>query len=538
MAAASDQARDVESEAKIFISYSRKDMAFADQLEAALKARGFEPLIDRTEIYAFEDWWKRLEALMRGADTVVFVLSPDSVVSHEALKEVAYAGSLNKRFAPIVSKRVEDSLVPKALRRLNFIFFDDQTGFESSADQLAEALRTDIVWIREHTEFGEAARNWVAAGRPSGLLLRTPSLEMAEHWIGTRPSGAPEPTHEICEFVAASRHGARSAQQLRRIVEASMFTLLVVIIIGLIGWINEGRLKAQWRWYRTVRPFVAANIQPYVLSAPIERELKPKDSFRECVEQGHDYCPQMIVVPAGSFMMGASPTEKGRDLDEGPQHKVTIVKPFAVSEFDLTFDEWDTCVAYGDCAEGVSDAGWGRGRLPVINVSWDDAQHYVAWLSKMTGKSYRLLSEAEYEYAARGGTQTAYPWGDVIQLNGMAMANCNGCGSKWGNLQTAPVGSFAANGFGLYDMVGNVWKWVLDCYHPSYAVGTPQGNVDAPADGSEWIAGCPGNGRHVVRGASWYARPESIRSAFRDWNSTGVRDDLVGFRIGRTLITR
>jgi hypothetical protein len=149
-------------------------MAFADRLETALKARGFEPLIDRTEIYAFEDRWKRIEALIGKADTVVFVLSPDAVASEVALKEVAHAASLNKRFAPIVCRRVEDRAIPDALRRLNFIFFDDPVRFDVAADQLAEALQTDIVWVRQHTEFGEAARRWAAAGRPGSLLLRSP----------------------------------------------------------------------------------------------------------------------------------------------------------------------------------------------------------------------------------------------------------------------------------------------------------------------------------------------------------------------------
>ena len=134
-----------EPKAKIFVSYSRKDIAFADRLEAALKSRGFEPLIDRTEIYAFEDWWKRLQALIIRADTVVFVISPDAVGSYQALREVEYAASLNKRFAPIVCRRAEESSTPEALRRLNFIFFDDPTRFEVSADRLAEALLTDKI---------------------------------------------------------------------------------------------------------------------------------------------------------------------------------------------------------------------------------------------------------------------------------------------------------------------------------------------------------------------------------------------------------
>src|SRR6266404_8781015 len=182
---------DKRPETKAFISYSRKDMAFAERLEAALKARGIEPLIDRSEIYAFEDWWKRIEALIVQADTIVMVLSPDAISSEVCKKEVAFAASLNKRFAPIVWRRVDDRAVPEALRRLNFIFFDEETRFEASADQFADALSIDIDWIRKHTEFGDAARRWDSGGRPSGLLLRSPVLEEAERWIASRPVAAP-----------------------------------------------------------------------------------------------------------------------------------------------------------------------------------------------------------------------------------------------------------------------------------------------------------------------------------------------------------
>jgi tetratricopeptide (TPR) repeat protein len=230
-----DVARDVEPKARIFISYSRKDIAFADQLEKALKARGFEPWIDRTVIYAFEDWWKRIVALIGKADTVVFVLSPDSVVSDVALKEVEYAASLNKRFAPIVCQRVADDAIPEALRRLNFIFFDNAADFGASAERLAEALQTDIDWVRQHTEFGEAARRWSKAARPGGLLLRSPALEDAERWIASRPRGAPEPTAETQQFVAASRRGTT---RRRNILTGSLAAGLVVALAlaGLAYW--------------------------------------------------------------------------------------------------------------------------------------------------------------------------------------------------------------------------------------------------------------------------------------------------------------
>jgi hypothetical protein len=235
MTAVAAPSSDVHLRAKIFISYSRKDMAFADRLEVALKARGFEPLIDRTEIYAFEDWWKRIEALIARADTLVFVISPDAVASDVATKEVAYAASLNKRLAPIVCRRVTDYALPDPLRRLNFIFFDEPTQFESSANRLAEALQTDIGWIRCHTEYGEAATQWAANGRPNGLLLRSPSLEVAERWIASRPRGAPEPTAQTQAFVAESRRGAT---RRRNVLTASLAAGLVIALAlsGLAFW--------------------------------------------------------------------------------------------------------------------------------------------------------------------------------------------------------------------------------------------------------------------------------------------------------------
>jgi tetratricopeptide (TPR) repeat protein len=221
----------VQAKAKVFISYSRKDMVFADRLEAALKARGFEPLIDRTDIYAFEQWWERIEALIARADTVVFVLSPDAVVSDVALREVSFASSLNKRFAPIVCRRVDHKRVPDPLARLNFIFFDDAAQFDQSADRLAEALNTDISWIRQHTEFGGQARRWALAKQPSGLLLRSLVLEQAESWIASRPGGAPAPTDETQAFIRRSRQGATR----RRNTLAGSLAAGLVVALSLAG---------------------------------------------------------------------------------------------------------------------------------------------------------------------------------------------------------------------------------------------------------------------------------------------------------------
>jgi formylglycine-generating enzyme required for sulfatase activity len=181
-------------------------------------------------------------------------------------------------------------------------------------------------------------------------------------------------------------------------------------ILGVIAWINQSFRKEQWNWYSNVKPYRRANFENHVLTAARERALKAGDPFRECDKD----CPWMIVVPAGKFMMGSPETEAGRLAHEGPQHSVTIARPFAVSMFLVTFADWDACVAVGVCPRegGAVDAGWGRGTRPVINVSWEHAQAYVKWLSEMTGKQYQLLSEAEWEYAARAGTTTPFYWGD------------------------------------------------------------------------------------------------------------------------------
>ena len=192
---------------------------------------------------------------------------------------------------------------------------------------------------------------------------------------------------------------------------------------------------------------------------------------------------------------------------ELPVHQVTVPS-FAIGKYEVTFAEWDACVAGGGC-KGYQprDQGWGRGNRPVIGVSWEDAQAYVIWLSAQTGKTYRLPSEAEWEYAARAGTETKYHWGNSIV--GQNRANCEGCGSLWDGEETALVGSFGPNAFGLHDIHGNVWEWVLDCWNSNYR-GAPS-NEQAREAGS-----C---GSHPIRGGSWENITRNRRSAERSWSS-------------------
>jgi formylglycine-generating enzyme required for sulfatase activity len=244
-----------------------------------------------------------------------------------------------------------------------------------------------------------------------------------------------------------------------------------------------------------------------------ELALKPKDSFKEC-----DACPEMIVVPAGSFTMGSSASEPQHLGSEGPQHRVNFAHPFAVGKFSVTFAEWDACVADGGCnGYRPNDHGWGRERRPVINVSWEDAKTYLAWLSRKTGKTHRLLSESEREYVTRAGTTTPYWTGATISKQ---QAKHVGDG-------TLPVDSLQPNPWGLYHVHGNVYEWVEDCWNASYR--------GAPTDGSAWTAGdC---GRRVLRGGSWFDIPENLRSADRIADTAGLRAYNIGFRLARSLLT-
>jgi formylglycine-generating enzyme required for sulfatase activity len=276
-----------------------------------------------------------------------------------------------------------------------------------------------------------------------------------------------------------------------------------------------------------------AQLQSVPLAAPPfvpipstrEHALQPGDSFKEC-----DNCPEMVVVPIGSFIMGSPETEIGRGSNEGPQHLVTFAYRLAVGRFSVTFDEWDACVADGGC-NGYSppDQEWGRGRRPVINVSWNDVKTYLAWLSHKIAKSYRLPSEAEREYVTRAGTTTPFWWGSSISTSqanykGTETYGDDGVRGEFRN-QSLPVDSFAPNPWGLYQVHGNVSEWTEDCRHDNY--------IDAPTDGSVWIA--PNCNQRVRRGGSIGSPPSVLRSASRLFGRATDAYPFLGFRVARTL---
>jgi len=313
-------------------------------------------------------------------------------------------------------------------------------------------------------------------------------VEAVQLW--TRAEGEP-----VAERAASLQ---RVQSNLKTIIERHPGSALAVrLVIGeTVGPLSVARVERAASEAQARAAAAAARFKPVNDTAGVGRV------FRDCPD-----CPEMVVLPAGATRLASG-------LD------VTIAAPFAVGKFEVTFAQWDACVAQGGCSHRPDDRGWGRGRQPVMNVNWDDAQQYVAWLSRTTGKTYRLLSEAEWEYAAQAGSGR-----EQVAQAGANQANCDGCGSRWDNKQTAPVGSFAANAFGLHDMLGNVWEWTADCWNESHA--------RAASDGSARITGdCS---RRVLRGGSWSVNPGDARSAYRVRVTTDGRNVNLGFRVARTL---
>jgi len=520
---------------RVFLSYSRNDGIFVHRLAKAVAAKGYEPDFDQssfdpaniaTGISAEDDWWRRLQDMIAAADVMVFVVSPDSAASKICDEEIAYARGIGKRVIPILRRPIDFAKAPPRLAALNIkiqFLEDSDSAFDVNLAELCAALDVDVDWHRESRRLTGLAVRWNQRGRPDDLLVTTADIGAIGNLLERRPRSAPEPSPILVELRDKSRARLDSEARLRRRMQTAVSFLLVGVIVGLVGWINQQFIKEQWRWYTVTLPYMLSQVRPSVLSAEAERGLKPGASFKECAT----HCPVMIVVPAGSFIMGSPENERGRNSREEPLHRVTIANPLAISKYELRFADWDACAAYGNCDPDIEDSGFGRGVQPVINVNWNDAQRYAAWLSQMTGKTYRLLTEAEYEYAARAGAQTAYPWGGEIGTNN---ADCTSCGSRWDNTRPAPVGSFAPNQFGLYDMVGNTWEWVQDCVHNDY-------NNGAPTDGSAWIQSGDCKER-MVRGGSWSNPPEDLRSAARQWDPINDRYYRLSFRVVRTLEAR
>lgn len=480
---------------RIFICYAREDESFVLPLATILKDRGVPVWLDQWDIPATANYNRSIDKAIRDCAKFIVVLSQHSVESTEVEGEWLMALDEKKPILPVLRSPCQ---VPRQLRAIHRVDFSSKAvNDENSLRQLLRALANP-------------------AEPPAQVTVGESEAQKDSQVIKKPTAGVDDGYHRLMALV-----GIRNA------------LACIAVIPGVVGW---------WFWPPKKEnpepppppPAPAATVPaPVPVPAPAKApEAKgaagekaaaasdakdAKKSFPVGIAE-----PAMIAIPAGSFRMGDIQGVGAKD--ELPVHTVQIRKSFALGRFEVTFDEYDA-FAKGTGRPLPSDQGWGRGRRPVINVSWEDAQAYAKWLSEQTGKKYRLPTEAEWEYAARAKTETRYWWSDEI---GKGSANCDGCGSQWDNKQTAPVGSFKANIFGLHDTAGNVWEWVEDCWHDHYN--------GAPTEGRAWIGENNGQcGQRVFRGGSWNFPPVYLRSSFRHRYHAGLRDDNVGFRLAQDL---
>ena len=336
------------------------------------------------------------------------------------------------------------------------------------------------------------------------------------------PTPQPEPSqpHQTPELTPPGQGVVSSSP---RSIIPTWFGMIVLLVAAGGG--------GYWLAYQSETPGPSpphpSQVAPPLASSP---PAKPPEATTQPAATRHQtLLPKMVTIPKGNFQMGSPADEPERDSDEGPQHLVNVAA-FELGKTEVTFDEWDACVTAGGCQHKPDDAGWGRGKRPVINVTRDDAKAYVAWLKRETGERWRLPTEAEWEYAARAGTTTTFSTGACIttlQANYNGNYDYNNCGAKTDVYlgKTQPVGSYPPNPWGLYDMHGNVWEWLEDCYRDSYKA--------APTDGSASTQGpCRG---WVQRGGSWSNVPRNLRSAIRGKGGPDNRSISFGFRVAKTL---
>jgi formylglycine-generating enzyme required for sulfatase activity len=543
-----------------FISYGRDDSkAFAIQLHNILSEYGFQIYIDKEYIpLAINDGIEK-------SHNFIFVISPSSVNTEYCLKELEYADQLNKRIIPLRHVKLDKNkdIMPGALRKLNLLDFHENK-FEKTLPVLLEALSRQREYVEQHTRILMDALKWQRRNYDSQLLLHGDDLESAEIWLQNVQE---QQTHQPVEiqrcFIAQSRIAKRdfkSAQFKKRLGQL----LISGLIIGVVGltWYawkqtelaqkakKEVEVQAQLlqKTQQQVKDFEELVRQKGIqleVCQPDQQQLKSCQQrlaqlekpaeitgkiFQDTLADGTKG-PEMVWIPAGTFPMG-NIQDKGFP-NEKPVHKVSI-EQFAMGRYEVTFDEYDK-FAEATGRKKPDDEGWGRGYRPVINVSWHDATAYTEWLSKQTGKPYRLPSEAQWEYAARANTVTSRYWGnnpdEACDYANVHDKTSKGKDAKWtyhkctdGYEKTAPVdSSFKPNAFGLFNMLGNVWEWNADLWHENYK--------NAPDDGKVWDYGNQVSTHRVLRGCSFYSKVKYCRAATRLKSKGLTKKDSWGFRV-------
>jgi formylglycine-generating enzyme required for sulfatase activity len=546
--------------ADIFISHKSERRAAAEHFAEVLKRYGYSVWFDY-ELAMGEDFAARIEHEIREAKALLVLWCSRSVVSPWVREEVHLARELGI----LVPVKIENCQIPIDSQLVPAIELSAWDGGPraSALDPLIDALEkvTGRRTVLARKSLREYEDEWWRLGspRPRAFALKTALEEPETKRFGLKPPPpalpAPAPSPPVAKRfgrkppppaspvpapMPAERLAGRDWERFHigdSYDASSIEAYIKQYEVSEPRWARRAkkrlavikaalREKAAAERARHARYRAEGRIRvatPITRPAGLEWFL-PGAGRTECFKDA-EFAPEMVAVPAGEFWMGSKDGEGNGD--ERPRHKVTIAEPFAVGRFAVTFDEWDAARAAGGVSHKPSGQIGGRGRRrPVIDVSWDDARAYVKWLSFTTVQPYRLLSEAEWEYCCRAGTETQFWWGDGISRE-QASYDGNyafGKGAK-DNQKLAPVNSFRPNPWGLYQVHGNVWEWCADCWHGNYR--------DAPADGSAWTAG--DSQYRVLRGGSWGGGPDTLRSARRIVNSRDDRFQDVGFRVARTL---
>ena len=469
---------------RIFLGHASEDKPRVRELYHQLKAQGFSPWLDAVDLMPGQNWRIEIPNAIKSAGIFLACLSKQSIAKQSYVqREFRYALSAYAERVPgsifLIPVRLDECEVPDLrlpelelnLRDLHWVDLFDADGFERLLQSIGHELS-------------------MVASEPSKKAPPTYISEASLPISSSERSESPQPS------IAATRASNPT-------IKAAWIGAGAVIVAGLFTspWL-EDLLTA-------LKPAVMPPPQqatddgsPETIEPAAGPDRQPFESFRDCAR---DLCPEMVMLPAGTFLMGSPENEEGRFDNEGPQHEVTISQPFAIGKYEVTFEEYDH-FAEATGREKPNDEGWGGGKRPVINVGWEDANAYCAWL----GQGYRLPTEAEWEYAARAGTTTRYSLGDDITTQQVNFSNVLA--------KTADVGSYPANPWGLLDMHGNVWEWVADWYgdYPAGAATDPEGPTNGPF--------------RVVRGGSWNDDAGIVCSAFRYGFEPGNRYNVLGFR--------
>ena len=555
--------------APVFVSHSSKDLARVRTLVTALETRGVACWFSERDIAAGDNYGDAIVDAIERAPAMVLVFSHNANDSDEIKKEVALASQRRITVAPV---RIEDVQPSKAFRyelaTRNWIdlFPDSEAGVAKLRDRLASIVSA--------APEGETAAPTpklapIPSQQPSPLPTPRRLLVVAAAaaiavagavlWFTIRPPPppvSPAPLAAPTQPASATSVAAPIQPTPAASVAAPTQPAPAVSVAAPTQPAPAASVAAPTQpapaaaVAAPIQPAPAAAVAPPTQPAPAASVAAPASKpapslsvgpaptiaaddpggevFKEC-----DHCPEMVVVPAGKTMLGSPIGESGRQTTEMTPHEVDVAKPFAVGRATITFDEWDACLAEGGCANWrPGDYGFGRGGRPVIFVSWSDAQSYVDWLKRKTGQPYRLLSEAEWEYAARGCLDLKCPYapfwfGAITPEIAVYDSRHSYQGSPKAApaLKTAPAESGKPNPFGLYNILGNVRQWAADCWN-----ATPS---SAPSNGAPVSTGdCTA---HATRGGSWDDKPAELRAAARSWESADERSPYVGFRVARTL---